>query len=169
MEATKTTADGVRLLRVNSDGIPDYFKVRPQFVGWKAELKPNGKINKVLMIAGTRRHASSTDLLTWRPFEEAYEAYEAGIHDGIGFVFCSADPFVGIDFDDCRDPETGEVNPRILEYVEQFEDRYVEISVSGTGVHLITRGKIKGGTKKDNRELYDQDRFFALTGEVLNA
>lgn len=121
------------------------------------------------MIAGTNRRASTTDLLTWRSFEQAYEAYETGKHDGVGFVFCSADPFVGIDFDACRSFETREVDARVLEYIEKFEDRYVEASVSGTGVHLITRGKIKGGTKKGNYELYDQDRFFALTGVALDA
>lgn len=164
------TKTGVpKALKVISEGIPDYLTRRPQFVGWAAELKPDGRLDKVPMIAGTNRRASTTDLLTWRSFKEACGAYEAGKHDGIGFVFCSADPFVGIDFDDCRNPETGEVDPRVLEYVEKFDERYVEVSVSGTGVHLITCGKIKGGTKKGNRELYDQDRFFALTGVVLNA
>lgn len=167
---TKTTAGGrTGLLRVNTEGIPDYLTRRPQFVGWKAEPKPDGRLDKVPMIAGTNRRASSTDLLTWRSFEEVCGAYEAGKHDGIGFVFCSADPFVGIDFDDCRDPETREVDPRVLEYIEKFEDRYVEVSVSSTGIHVITRGKIKGGTKKGSRELYDQDRFFTLTGLALDA
>jgi putative DNA primase/helicase len=153
---------------LNPNGIADCFKIRPQFVGWNAELKPNGKLNKVPMIAGTTRKASTTDLLTWSSFEDALTAYEAGKHAGIGFVFCSADPFVGIDFDDCRDPDTGVVDPRVLKYVERFEKRYVEASVSGTGVHLITHGKLKGGTKKGNYELYDQDRFFALTGVALS-
>jgi primase-polymerase (primpol)-like protein len=61
------------------------------------------------------------------------------------------------------------VDPRVLKYIERFQDRYVEASVSGTGVHLITRGKIKGGTKKGKYELYDQDRFFTLTGMALDA
>ena len=154
---------------LDPDGIPDYFKIRRQFVGWNAKLKANGKLDKVPMIAGTRNRASTTDLLTWRPFEEAYEAYEDGKHDGVGFCFCSADPFVGIDFDNCRNPETGAVDAGILEYIESFKNRYVEVSVSGTGIHLITRGKIKGGTNPngDVREIYDQDRFFALTGVSL--
>jgi putative DNA primase/helicase len=162
-----TTASGLIRVHCNSDGIPDYLKIRPQFVSFNAKLKPNGKLDKVPMIPGTRRRASTTELLTWSPFDEAYAAYEDGKHDGIGFVFCSADPFVGIDFDDCRDPDTGEVDPQVLEYVEGFEKRYVEVSVSGTGIHLITRGKIQGGTKKGEREVYDQDRFFALTGVAL--
>lgn len=164
---TESTIATLVRIELNPKGIPNYFKKRPQFVGWDAELKPNGKIDKVPMIAGTRRKASTTELLDWRTFDEAYAAYEDGKHDGVGFCFCSADPFVALDFDDCRDPNTGVVNPDVLEYIETFEKRYVEISVSGTGVHLVTRGKIKGGTKRGGREIYDQDRFFALTGVAL--
>lgn len=150
-------------LRVEPDGIPDFLKVRPQWVGWKLETR-EGKLTKVPKIAGTNRGASTTDLLTWRSFEEALEAYEADKHDGIGFVFCSADPFVGLDFDKVRDPATGDIEPPVLEYFLRFKKRYVEVSVSGTGVHVITRGKIKGGKKKGAREVYDQDRFFCMTG-----
>jgi putative DNA primase/helicase len=118
----------------------------------------------------TGKRASTTDSRTWAPFSEALEAFEeSGRWDGIGFVFCSADPFVGIDFDKCRNPETGVVDPRILAYVEKFEERYVEVSVSGTGLHLITKGKIKGGAKKGGYEVYDQDRFFTVTGVPLDA
>jgi putative DNA primase/helicase len=151
-------------LRVEPDGIPDFLKVRPQWVGWNSERNKQGKLTKVPKIAGTKWGASTTDLLTWRSFEEALEAYEAGKHDGVGFVFCSADPFVGLDFDKVRDPETGEIEPWVLEYFLRFEDRYVEVSVSGTGIHVITRGKIRGGKKKGAREIYDQDRFFCMTG-----
>ena len=167
MQATKTS--DTKLLRVVPEGIPDYLKIRPQFVGWKAVGKPGDRLDKVPMIAGTSRRASTADLLTWRTFEEALEAYEAGKHDGLGFVLCSADPYAGLDFDGCRDSVTGEVDSRVLEYIDKFEERYVEVSVSGTGLHLITRGKIKGGAKKGKYELYDQDRFFALTGVLLDA
>lgn len=136
-------------------------------MGWKLEAR-EGKLTKVPKIAGTRRGASATDLLTWRCFEEALEAYEAGKHDGVGFVFCSADPFVGLDFDDVRDPETGDVEDEVIEFIRGFETRYVEVSVSGTSVHVITRGKICGGSKKGGREIYDQDRFFCMSGVVLD-
>lgn len=154
-----------RLLSVESDGIPAGLKTRPQFVGWKAELREDGKLDKVPMIAGTKRRASTTDLLTWRTFDEAYEAYEAGKHDGIGFVFCSADPFVGVDLDKCRNPETGEIDQWAREILESFEAPvHVEVSPSGTGVHVITRGVCKDGVNTKRIEVYGQDRFFTLTG-----
>ncbi len=159
-----TPAHGGVRVGVEPDGIPDYLKVRPQWVNWRFELR-DSKPTKVPYTPGTRRRASSTDLLTWRNFEDAMRSLEC--FDGIGFVFCSADPFVGIDFDGCRDPESGEVDPRVLEYVAKFEDRYVEVSVSGRGIHLITRGKIRGGSKKGRYEVYDQDRYFCITGVTL--
>ncbi len=159
-------AVSLEVLPVRPENVPDEMKIRPQWVNWRLEER-DGELTKVPYTPGTRRKASSTDLLTWRSFEDAMRSL--GRFDGVGFVFCSADPFVGIDFDKCRNPETGEVDPQVLGYIEKFEDRYVEVSVSGTGVHLITRGKIKGGARKGNRELYDQDRFFALTGVMVDA
>ena len=153
---------------VAPENIPDYLKARPQWVNWAHEQR-DGKLTKVPYSPVTERRASTTDLLTWATFEAALATFELGKYAGLGFVFCSADPFVGIDFDHCRNPETGQVDPRVLEYIERFEDRYVEVSVSGTGAHLITRGKIKGGAKKGKYELYDQDRFFTVTGVLLDA
>ena len=52
--------------------------------------------------------------------------------------------------------------------VSQFAT-YTEISPSGTGVKLITRGKIPSAvTKTDEIEMYSDGRYFALTGRSLN-
>ncbi len=158
-----TNACSVRV-PVEPDGIPDYLKVRPQWVNWRFEQRGK-KWTKVPYTPGTRRRASSTDLLTWRTFEEALGSLDD--FDGVGFVFCSGDPYCALDFDNCRVPTLGKVAPRVLEYIERFEDAYVEVSPSGTGIHLITRGKIRGGAKRGKYELYDQDRYFCVTGVRL--
>jgi primase-polymerase (primpol)-like protein len=149
-----------------SENIPHELKTYAHWVVWRLEERGD-ELTKVPYCTKTGRHASTTDSRTWATFPEALEALEDGEYDGIGFVFSSGDPFVGLDFDDVRDPVSGEVDPRVLAYIEKFEDRYVEVSVSGSGIHLITRGKLKGGTKKGNYEIYDQDRFFVLTGVSL--
>ncbi len=159
-----TQASSMVRIAVEPDGIPDDLKARPQWVNWRFERR-GGKWTKVPYTPRTSSKASSTDLLTWGCFEDALRALE-DFH-GIGFCFCSADPFCGIDFDNCRDPETGEVDRCVLEYLKRFADKYVEVSPSGTGIHLITRGKIRGGAKKGNYELYDQDRYFCVTGVRL--
>jgi primase-polymerase (primpol)-like protein len=114
--------------------------------------------------------ASSTDLMSWGTFSEALAAYEdgTGIYDGIGFVFSSADPFVGIDLDDCRDPETGVVAPWAQDIIDKASEGYVEASPSGTGVHIIVEGVVRGGgMRRGPIEMYSRARFFTVTGQVL--
>jgi putative DNA primase/helicase len=122
--------------------------------------KPNG--------LGNRDKASSTDSRTWLPFETVIPAYESGGWDGIGFVLSSGDPFVVIDFDKCRNPATGVVDAKVIEYIERFSNRYVEVSPSGTGLHLVTVGKLRDGAKKGAYEAYGQERYITVTGEVFD-
>jgi len=152
------------------ENIPPELTGRPQWVCWRVEER-DGKPTKVPYTPGTERRASSTDLMTWRSFEEALAAYEAGEppYDGIGFVFCSADPFVGIDLDKCRNPETEEISSWAQKILDKFADAsYVEASPSGTGVHIITTGTQKEGMRRGSVELYGQDRFFTITGKELS-
>ena len=151
------------------ENIPAQLTERPQWVCWRLEQR-EGKTTKVPFTPGTLRRASSTDLMTWRSFSEALAAYEAGEppYDGIGFVFCSADPFVGIDLDDCRDRETGEVAPWAQKIISSAQEGYVEISPSGTGVHIIVEGTVRdGGMRKGKMEMYGRGRFFTITGKTL--
>jgi len=154
---------------VLDENIPARFTRRTQWVNWCYE-KRGEDLTKVPYTPGTKRRASSTDLMTWRPFKEALEAYEASApitYDGVGFMFCSADPFVGIDLDGCRNPETGDIAEWATKIIDSVSDKYVEASPSGTGVHVITRGTLRGGRKKGSLEVYGQERFFAFTGVKL--
>jgi primase-polymerase (primpol)-like protein len=151
------------------ENIPEQLTERPQWVCWRREIR-DGKPTKVPYTPGTERRASTTDLMTWRTFSEVLEAYEAGEppYDGIGFVFCSADPFVGIDLDDCRNPQTEEVEPWAQNIIDTFSaEGYVEASPSGTGVHIIIRGIQKEGARRGRVEMYGQDRYFSVTGEKI--
>ena len=121
-----------RLLLVKVEGIAEEIRVRPQWVVWKAV---GNKPDKVPYSARTGRRASSTDLLTWGKFQGALEAYENGEYAGLGFVFSSADPYTGIDVDNCVDGH-GEIALWALEIVRYF-DSYTEISATGTGLHVM--------------------------------
>src|SRR4051812_23309337 len=55
--------------------------------------------------------ASTTDPATWGSFAQARAAHATGDYAGVGYVFSAADPYVGIDLDHCRDPETGVIEP----------------------------------------------------------
>jgi len=151
------------------ENIPERLTERPQWVCWRLEERGD-KTTKVPYTPGTLRRASSTDLMTWRTFSEALAAYEAGEppYDGLGFMFCSADPFAGIDLDDCRDPESGEISPWAEEIISSVKEGYVEISPSGTGIHAIVEGSVRGGgMRKGKLEMYSRDRFFTITGRPL--
>lgn len=136
---------------------------------WKLEKRAGeDKPTKMPYIAGGVGRAKSTDLMTWRPFEEAVRALETGRYSGVGFVFCSADPFVGVDLDDCRNPETGQIAEWAQKIIDSFKDVVLlEASPSGRGVHLITKGVCKDGVNTKSVEVYGQDRFFTVTGAVI--
>jgi putative DNA primase/helicase len=149
------------ILPVKAENIPEQLKARPQWVVWKAV---GDKPDKVPHSARTGRMASSTDLLTWGTFQEALEAYENGDYAGLGFVFSSADPYTGIDLDDCVDGD-GEIAGWALEIVRYF-DSYTELSATGTGLHVIVRGEIPN-RRKGEVEVYSSKRFFTVTGHVV--
>jgi len=152
-----------------TQNIPNALTERPQWVCWRYEER-DGKTTKVPYTPGTERRASSTDLMTWRTFEEALAAYEAQEppYDGIGYVFCSADPFVGIDLDKCRDPEDGKITEWAQKIISRVQEGYVEASPSGTGVHIIIEGTVRdGGMRKGKIEMYSRGRFFTITGRTL--
>jgi putative DNA primase/helicase len=154
-------------LCVLPDDIATELKRRPQWVNWQYAW--NGKKwTKHPYDPRTNRRISIKDLLTWSTFEEVSKAYESGRYDGIGFVFCSADPFVGIDLDGCRDPETGKIEEWAQKILKRFEDIvHSDVSPSGEGVHLIVRGEQKEGVNTKRVEVYGQDRFFTVTGVAL--
>lgn len=138
------------------ENIPEELRRRRQWVVHK---------DKIPHIAGGVGKADTTDLMTWRTFEEAVQALESGRYDGVGFVFSSGDPFAGVDLDKCRNPETGELEGWAAEIVASFGG-YAEATPSGTGVHIIVRGKAPN-MKRGLVEAYSSERYFTMTGRPL--
>jgi len=112
--------------------------------------------------------ASVSDPDTWGTYAEAREAVGRHLHEGVGFVLDAGDPYVGVDLDGCRHPETGGLEGWATEIVELL-DSYTEVSPSGTGVHVVARGALPpGGRRRAGRvEMYDAGRYLAWTGDVL--
>lgn len=88
--------------------------------------------------------------------------------DGIGFVFSSKDDYIGIDLDDCVD-ELGNVNFFAQKIINMLNS-YTEYSPSNKGLHIICKAKLLKnqniGIKKNNIEIYNNDRFFTMTGNM---
>jgi putative DNA primase/helicase len=149
------------ILPVQVENIPEDLKERPQWVLWQAVGE---KPDKVPYSVRTGRKASSTDLMSWSTFEEAVEPYEDGEYAGLGFVFSSADPYTGIDLDNCVN-ENGEIAGWAFEIAHYFES-YTELSATGSGIHIIVRGEIPNRRKGDV-EVYSSKRFFTVTGHTI--
>jgi len=88
------------------------------------------------------------------------------------------EPIILLDWDDVRDPETGEIHPVCASALEEVGG-FAEISQSGEGVHQFVFGELPGGRKKflrhidsepfvgDDRpmvEMYASGRLTAMTG-----
>jgi hypothetical protein len=161
------TADAPKpRVALNVDGIPASLRKLAHWVGFRltAPKKPGDKPGKVPVNPLTGRNASTTDPRTWGTFHDAVAAYRRGEVDGIGFVFTGSG-YSGVDFDHCRDAETGVINPNVLAQVHALAS-YAEVSPTGTGLHVFVRGNLPGkGIKVGNVEVYDNGRFFTVTGE----
>ncbi len=163
-------ADGQpALLAVESNRSLWELAERRQFVGWKYAPNPDGgKPKKPPINPHTGKYANDTAPETWGTFAEAERAAIRYGLAGAGFVFTPEDPYAGVDLDNCRNPETGELEPWAERVVEAF-DSYAEVSPSGTGVKIICRGRLPewAGSRRGTVEVYDQAQYFTLTGRAL--
>src|SRR5262245_33328943 len=125
-------------LRVNAAGIPAELKALDRWVVWRYEWR-RGKWTKPPFNARTGNKADSTDPSTCAPFAAARACYEAGGWDGIGLVHLYTDCITGIDFDDCRDPASGQLAPWCAAILSEL-DTYAEVSPSGEGARAYARG-----------------------------
>lgn len=171
----------MRLERSNIESIPEELKKRNQWVLWKLEKRiPTDEKETKVPYAITGRRASADDPGTWASFQDALDAYlrSPGIYNGLGYVFSTDDPFTGIDLD--SDPGKGEfvcmydegllgILTDEAEEIISALNSYAEYSQSGTGIHVIVKGKVPGKRKRiGNFEMYDSGRFFVVTGNHLD-
>lgn len=162
------TSTGVDMRPPIPADVPHELKVHPNFVLWKYERR-DGELTKVPLTAGNYR-ASHSHPDTWTTYDKAIHLAKANGR-GIGFVFSVDDPYCGIDLDDCRNLRTGSIHGWAKQIIEGCGS-YTEVSPSGTGVKIIVRATLGKGRKLTDFhggaiEMYDRNRFFTLTGDVL--
>ena len=150
---------------------PSELTALKQWLVWRLEDNGKPKPDKVPYQALTPHvMASTTDPNQWSTYEDAAAALQNTVTNplsGIGFVFTKDDPYIGIDLDECRDPDTGVLSERAKEIVKQLNS-YTEVSQSGTGLHIFIKGTLPpSGRKKDHIEMYEYGRFFTMTGNRL--
>jgi hypothetical protein len=84
---------------------------------------------------------------------------------GVGFVFTASDPFFFVDIDNCLTPEGW--SPLALQLCQLFAGAAIEVSQSGTGLHIFGTGNPPAHGCRNQAlglEFYDAGRFVALTG-----
>jgi AAA domain len=143
----------------------------PNWVVWKYEKNEKGKPTKIPYQALNQgRKASSTSRSTWATYAEAVAASKN--FNGTGFVLFESE-FVAFDLDNCRNKETGVIDPWALDLVAKA-NTYTEISPSGTGLRLIGTGT---GAKVHRKQpvangvscetFRKAERFITITGNRL--
>lgn len=148
-------------LPVLIENMPQEIKGLPQWCLWRWE-KPKDKWTKPCYSAKGGM-AKSNDPKTWASFQDALKAYEGGTWDGIGFMLTP--PFVGIDLDSCIDSE-GRPRDWAGAVLDQIKS-YAETSPSGRGYKILCKGTITKGHHNDKLGLFQNGRYFCLTGRVL--
>ena len=155
-----------------TDNAPDCIRKLPQWVAWKY-VDRDGKPTKAPVNPHTGSLAKSTEPDTWGTFDEAISACQSdGGLAGVGFVFAANDQYCGVDLDDSVEPESGQLKGWAADIVERL-DSYTEISPSGTGLKVFLKANKPGARCRKayhdgEVEIYDNGRFFTLTGQRLD-
>lgn len=134
-----------------------------QFILCKLVPLGNGKSDKIPVdING--HHINPHDPANWLSHDYAIMAAQTlGLH--VGFVFTANDPFWFIDIDHCI--VDGQQTPIAKQLTETFQGAAVELSASGTGLHIFGCAKVPEHAKKNKQygiEFYSEGRFVLLTG-----
>ena len=156
------------------EGVPEELKGYPQWCCWKLEENkdPEKKPNKVSYSSITKRKVAPSEEYRkrWGYLDAAIDTYKNGsAYAGLTFAVTEQDPFVVIDFDHCI--SNGVIHSDAMNWIRKLGG-YVEISPSGTGVHIILRG-VKPGDRCTNKkgeyeiEVYEKARFITITGHVI--
>lgn len=93
----------------NRGAVPETLLEYEQWLCWRTEAR-GGRPTKIPIDPASGEFASTTDPDTWTTFQDARSYTQTEAADGLGFVFTDRDPLVGVDLDDCRDPESGHVD-----------------------------------------------------------
>jgi len=141
-------------MQTKIENIPSELKSLSQWVCWAG-------VDKIPKNPATGGNARSNDCSTWGTFDDAVAACDEYGFDGIGFMF--ANGYFGVDLDHCLDK---------VDFCDEFVETlgsYAEISKSGSGLHIICKGKLPTGARRKNGvEMYSSGRYFICTGNVYN-
>lgn len=136
--------------------IPTALRETPRWIQWDYEER-GGKQTKPPIAVGGNGYASVTDPSTWGTFDQVADSEKKG------FVLHESDNIVGIDIDKAVE-EDGELAAWAQDIVDYFGS-YTEWSPSRKGVHIYVYGTLPAPGKRAHLEVYNDKRYFTVTGE----
>lgn len=111
---------------------------------------------------GKTAPASSTDSSTWATYRAAVRS-SAGV--GLGFVLAPEDRIACIDLDHAL--VDGQLLPWARAIVDRLPATYIEVSPSGSGLHVWGYGEVGRGRKlrrgETAIEVYGRERYITVT------
>ena len=150
--------------------IPEELKRLKQWVCWQGITDPAKpeKLKKTPINPYTGGYAQSNNPSTWSNYDTAMR--ESAKYSGIGCMF--ANGYFGVDIDDIEGEikayQSGDTDNIVAEFIHTLES-YAEYSQSGRGLHIICKGSLpEGGRRKGNVEMYQDGRFFIMTGNAAS-
>tara|TARA_R110000851_G_scaffold39729_7_gene100730 strand:- start:5718 stop:8132 length:2415 start_codon:yes stop_codon:yes gene_type:complete len=150
-------------VKVDYGTLPDEMKLLNQWCCFDLEPEEGKKDKKVPYTPGSTSKARSNEVSTLRSYEEALEDVVSGVRDHLGFCIIKEDPYVFFDLDE---PQNEEQKVELNEVIETFNS-FSEVSISGTGVHIIAKGQLDGrGLHNEYFGLFDANRFILVTGHI---
>jgi primase-polymerase (primpol)-like protein len=150
--------------------LPDDLMAEKRWLVWREE---DGR--KVPYYPTTHRRRSGTmetaqDFAAMGSHADAMDSLKTHVPHYTGLGYAITNGSILIDLDDVL----GESGKFVDEWAEKFTYKaiasgaFVEISYSGTGIHVIGRGHArKAGAKGIAIEVYPDKRFVAITGELM--
>jgi hypothetical protein len=148
-------------MKHNSASIPRELKATPQWLGYKGTKAPRACF-------GNFHLASYANSENHSEYETALSAVVNNDLEGLGLAVTEFDPYVIVDLDACRDPESGTLTSFAREIVDSL-DTYTEVSNSGKGLHIVCRTFADGNYKANDHERSAGHaiEFFSTAGYVI--
>lgn len=148
--------------------IPSPFEyLTAQFTNWTLVEKLPGTKPTKIPCGPDGKAIDPTNPATWMTYAQA-----AATGQPVAFNLTKNDPYVFIDLDGHRNAETGEWSIEAQQVVASCPGALMEISQSGTGLHIIgtcDQAMMENKRRKwgGDKECYTWGRFIALTGTHL--
>ena len=171
-----STAERPTSLSVLAPNMPDALLRLPIWIGWDFE-HDGKKWGKIPKNPRTRGNAATDKPATWGTLGDALTKHSANAYEGIAIVITKRRDIlpidlVGIDLDDCRDSDTGDIDDWAIDIIDSLAT-YTEVSPSGTGVKLLCvatwpEESVACGRNFSSQkiEIY-REKYWCMTGHIV--